>query len=355
MDKKELIYFRKLIKEATIINNVGTATVDRGDEGEYNTKLETGVLRRDIHRLKDGQEEFDAIQKKDDESPNPEDISINGGLKAPTKKASSKRTPLNELQGFGMGVLDSQVTGAKYNVNELDGWGYNNNTEEEQRAVEIQAFDGMSQKINDIGLLAGEYMLIKTSPQKYSMTPEDAEEILKKNGRWKDVSHYLLGQHDTRAFTSLEEKPHDTNVDEATTVAGMGGWGAFGYDAPAFMVPQSKKKKKLEEKVKLPLNGEYLYTNEGVKVTPQMVNEWFDEVKGDEKPSFNGGKLVQIDPKCNTFPYCSQGAVDKPIKLIGETKDTMCEGAWSYITEIAKEVKATPELVAKIIREAYLK
>jgi hypothetical protein len=54
------------------------------------------------------------------------------------------------------------------------------------------------------------------------------------------------------------------------------------------------------------------------------------------------------------FPYCSQGAVDNPIKLIGETKEHMCESCYEYCEYIGKETAKTAEEIAKIIRERYL-
>ncbi len=99
--------------------------------------------------------------------------------------------------------------------------------------------------------------------------------------------------------------------------------------------------------------SEHLYTESGNEITEGDLLEWFgQDLK--QKPSFNGGKLVAIEPKCLAFPYCSQGAVDKPIKLIGETKDEMCGGCYEYCAHIGKETGKTPEYIAKIIREKYL-
>lgn len=98
---------------------------------------------------------------------------------------------------------------------------------------------------------------------------------------------------------------------------------------------------------------EYLYTKEGKKVTQADLNEWFKPY-GERKPAWNHGKIVQIEPKCETFPYCSQGAVDNPIKLVGENKDAMCEECYEYIKEIAKIAKKTPEYITEIIRKEYL-
>ena len=98
---------------------------------------------------------------------------------------------------------------------------------------------------------------------------------------------------------------------------------------------------------------EHIYSTEGKMVTENDLLEWFG---GDlsQKPAYNGGKLVTIEPKCLAFPYCSQGAVDHPIKLIGESKDQMCESCYGYCSHIAEATGKTPEHIAKIIREKYL-
>lgn len=98
---------------------------------------------------------------------------------------------------------------------------------------------------------------------------------------------------------------------------------------------------------------EHIYTNEGELVTEGKLNEWFGQ-NLKQKPSFNGGKLVMIEPKCLAFPYCSQGAVDKPIKLIGETKEDMCENCYEYCSKIGEIAGKKPEQIAKIIRNKYL-
>ena len=98
---------------------------------------------------------------------------------------------------------------------------------------------------------------------------------------------------------------------------------------------------------------EHVYSVEGKMVTEGDLVDWFG---GDlkQKPAFDGGKLVTIEPKCLAFPYCSQGALDKPIKLIGESKDHMCESCYGYCSHIAEATGKTPEYVAKLIREKYL-
>ena len=99
---------------------------------------------------------------------------------------------------------------------------------------------------------------------------------------------------------------------------------------------------------------EHLYSYEGKMITEGDLQEWFKDDLN-KKPSWNGGKIVQIEPKCSAFPYCSQGAIDKPIKLIGETKEEMCDDCYNYCKTIGEEIQKTPEQVAKLIREFAVK
>lgn len=119
----------------------------------------------------------------------------------------------------------------------------------------------------------------------------------------------------------------------------------------------SNQKKEIYEK--LEKEGDFLVIKEnGEKVTPSHILEWFGQETIDDKldqPFYQGGKVVQIKPKCATFPYCSQGDLDKPIKLIGETKEENNPLCWEYLTNVANKYNKTPEYVAKIIREEYRK
>lgn len=99
---------------------------------------------------------------------------------------------------------------------------------------------------------------------------------------------------------------------------------------------------------------EHLYSYGGKMITEGDLQEWFKDDLN-KKPSWNGGKIVQIEPKCSAFPYCSQGAIDKPIKLIGETKEEMCDDCYNYCKTIGEEIHKTPEQVAKLIREFAVK
>lgn len=310
MESRSEKYLKKLI-EATIIANTGSSQ-ERGDEGEYNTNLPSGVYRRDIARVKDGEKEFEELKKVSKSKPNPRDISING----------LKPEKINE----DVQLSEKPAKGKKWKTN-----GVSHGDPNYRTAPGTDRGDSYC---------ARSYGINKDHNIDCRKTPNKPNCLSRK--KWN-----------CSGKKSLKEDGQE--LEEATTVAGMGGWGAFGYDAPAFFAAEPKKKKKLTENVKFPLSGEYLYTNEGEVVTQKMINEWFDEVKGNQKPAYNGGKLVQIKSKCQTFPYCSQGAADDPIKLIGESKETMDEASWEYVSEIAEAAKTTPENIAKIIREIYLK
>ena len=100
-------------------------------------------------------------------------------------------------------------------------------------------------------------------------------------------------------------------------------------------------------------SNEYVYSVEGKPICENDLLEWFGDDMN-KKPSWNGGRLVKIEPKCLAFPYCNQGSVDKPIKLIGETKEKMCPHCYEYVSYIAKESGKTPEYITEIIRNKYL-
>jgi hypothetical protein len=149
------------------------------------------------------------------------------------------------------------------------------------------------------------------------------------------------------------EKLKEANIDEVTTIGSAGA-----YLGPLGMVSKKKFYSRVSpsyKAVKTPLSesNDYLYSVEGNPVTEQQLKEWFGNDMG-KKPSWNGGKLVQIQPKCLAFPYCNQGSVDKPVKLIGETKEHMCEHCYGYVSEIAKQTGKKPEYIAKLIREKFI-
>lgn len=148
-------------------------------------------------------------------------------------------------------------------------------------------------------------------------------------------------------------KTADKSVDEVTSIGSAGA-----YVGPLGGVSKKKFYSRISpsyKAVKTPLSesNEYLYSTEGAPVTEANLKEWFGADMS-KKPSWNGGRLVRIEPKCLAFPYCSQGSVDKPVKLIGESKEQMCPHCYEYVSEIAKETGKKPEYIAKLIREKML-
>jgi hypothetical protein len=143
-------------------------------------------------------------------------------------------------------------------------------------------------------------------------------------------------------------------LDEVTTIGSAGG-----YIGPLGMVSKKKFYSRISPSytaVKTPLSesDEYLYSVDGNPVTESNLQEWFGDDMN-KKPSWNGGRIVKIEPKCLAFPYCNQGAKDKPVKLIGESKEHMCGDCYNYISEVAKETGKKPEYIAKIIRNKFSK
>ena len=43
--------------------------------------------------------------------------------------------------------------------------------------------------------------------------------------------------------------------------------------------------------------------------------------------------MINIDPKCKKFPYCSQGAIDKPLNISKTNK-----GSGSYVEDFMKNI-----------------
>lgn len=161
-----------------------------------------------------------------------------------------------------------------------------------------------------------------------------------------------------------EEFRKKQNIDETTTAAitggGMGDYssdnaktGGF-FIGPLGHIPRKELNKRLAFK-----DGQVVSKVNGQSVTEQMILEWFggDKVQGgNAKPFWDGGKFVEIKPKCLTFPYCSEGdSADKPIKLIGESKDNSSPCSWSIIEALSESARKKPEIIAKLIREYYLK
>lgn len=162
----------------------------------------------------------------------------------------------------------------------------------------------------------------------------------------------------------IEEFSKAKKLDETTTGAltggEMGGYSAANAQTGGFFicplghVPRKELNKRLAFK-----DGKIVSHVNGQPVTEQMILEWFgrESVKGyNSKPFYKGGKFVEIKTKCMTFPYCSEGdSEDTPIKLIGESREDTSPCAWEIIEVLAEAAHRSPENIAKIIREHYLK
>lgn len=138
-----------------------------------------------------------------------------------------------------------------------------------------------------------------------------------------------------------------------TTIASVGG----AYQAPLMAISKRKLNKRIVPGNKLVKDAPQGRVSEDEEVILKKdLKEWFkvQKTKAAPKPSYDGGKFVEINPKCENFPYCNQGATDGAIKLIGETKDEMCPNCYKKICEIAEMTHKTPEYITKIIIEGYL-
>jgi hypothetical protein len=135
-----------------------------------------------------------------------------------------------------------------------------------------------------------------------------------------------------------------------TTIGSVGG----AIEVPLMGISKRKFNKRIvpgNKKVEAPQG-----TFEEEIILKKDLKEWFkvQKTQASPKPSYDGGKFVEIKPKCETFPYCSQGSTDSPIKLIGESKEEMCPNCYAHICEIAYMTNKTPDYIAKTIRIGYL-
>jgi len=162
-----------------------------------------------------------------------------------------------------------------------------------------------------------------------------------------------------------ELKRKKNQLDEMDTGSAMGGgYSADNAETGGFFIgPLGKVSRKELNKRLAYDDGKIVTKVNGQAVTEQMILEWFggEQVRGkkgnfNSKPFWKDGKFVEIKSKCLTFPYCSEGdSADKPIKLIGESKEASSPHSWDIVTVIAEQTKKTPEVIAKLIREHYLK
>jgi hypothetical protein len=113
---------------------------------------------------------------------------------------------------------------------------------------------------------------------------------------------------------------------ESETKEATGAASAGGFSAPAFSMWSEDEKAKSEYKKGESVEGEFKEAtgsgSVGAYDVPgfQDVNMRGNTLKGKgrswKKSQIPGGSFVNINPKCKTFPYCSQGnSKDKPVRL----------------------------------------
>jgi hypothetical protein len=180
-----------------------------------------------------------------------------------------------------------------------------------------------------------------------------------------------MGYKKTQILEMIAEALQNKQPIDETTTAALAGTGKMGdYSAesaktggffigPLGHVPRKELFKRLAYK-----DGQIVAKVNGQPVTENLILEWFggDAVRKDKdaspinrKPFWKDGQFVEINPKCLTFPYCSQGdSADKPIKLIGESKEEMSPCAWDIVCALAEQARKEPEYIAKLIRQHYL-
>jgi hypothetical protein len=114
--------------------------------------------------------------------------------------------------------------------------------------------------------------------------------------------------------------------EEGETKEATGSGSAGGFSGPAFSMWSEDETAKSEYKKSKPVEGEFTEATGSGSVGSydapgfQDVNMKGNTLKGKgrswKKSQIPGGSFVEIDKKCKTFPYCSQGnSKDKPVKL----------------------------------------
>lgn len=112
--------------------------------------------------------------------------------------------------------------------------------------------------------------------------------------------------------------------EEGETKEATGSGSAGGFSGPAFSMWSEDETAKSEYKKSKPVEGEFTEATGSGSVGSydapgfQDVNMKGNTLKGKgrswKKSQIPGGSFVEIDKKCKTFPYCSQGnSKDKPV------------------------------------------
>jgi hypothetical protein len=115
----------------------------------------------------------------------------------------------------------------------------------------------------------------------------------------------------------LEAKKKKKETKEAT-----GSGSAGGFEAPLFSMFSKDKKAKKEYKKKIEATEATSSSSVGAYDAPGFEdvnmkgNNPIGRGRSFNVPQIPGGGFVEIQKKCKTFPYCSQGdSKDKPVKV----------------------------------------
>jgi hypothetical protein len=133
-----------------------------------------------------------------------------------------------------------------------------------------------------------------------------------------------------------KEKIKEEEIDEETSFGSV--WGVNGPPVgPAFAAKKGEWKM-----VKRPIwkGGTIIQKddNEGILNPISEVNT----VKS------KGNEYVTIAKKCKNFPYCSQGAIDKPLKISKTVK-----GSGTYVQDFMKNIHEVAMMTDKSFQEVY--
>jgi hypothetical protein len=139
-----------------------------------------------------------------------------------------------------------------------------------------------------------------------------------------------------------EEIKKEENIEETTTFGSVFPGGNFP------VVPAFAAKKGEWRTAKKPIW-------KGGKIVQQVENSGvLNPVNEANKVKYNPqGKIVKIKKKCTKFPYCSQGAVDKPLNISNEVTEpgTYVEQFYKNIHEVALETGKTFDEVYQMVKQ----
>ena len=137
---------------------------------------------------------------------------------------------------------------------------------------------------------------------------------------------------------SHRKKEEKTELEETTTFGSV--WGSNGPPVgPAFAAKQGQWRSGKKPIWK------------GGKIVQKIENSGvLNPVNEANTVKYNpGGKFVKIKKKCTKFPYCSQGAIDKPLNI----SDKMTEPGTYVEEQLMKNIHEVAKMTGKSFQEVY--